>query len=157
MPYTFQSETSDIVEVKKSKINKAGKGLFAKQAMKRGDHICLYFGVLVFKDQVHNGYYESDYMLEDPAHDFIIDAADPKSCLGRYANDSLSMKKSNCKFAFYDDPFSGYLQATKAIKKGEEIYVSYGKDYWQDAIDKDAKSYTSLPKKDKDFINLELL
>ena len=80
----------------------------------------------MFKDQVHNGYYESDYMLEDPAHDFIIDAADPKSCLGRYANDSLSMKKSNCKFAFYDDPFSGYLQATKAIKKGEEIYVSYG-------------------------------
>ena len=109
MPYTFQSETSDIVEVKKSKINKAGKGLFAKQAMKRGDHICLYFGVLVFKDQVHNGYYESDYMLEDPAHDFIIDAADPKSCLGRYANDSLSMTKSNCKFAFYDDPFSGYM------------------------------------------------
>ena len=49
----------------------------------------------MFKDQVHNGYYESDYMLEDPAHDFIIDAADPKSCLGRYANDSLSMKKSN--------------------------------------------------------------
>ena len=40
---------------------------------------------------MHNGYYESDYMLEDPAHDFIIDAADPKSCLGRYANDSLSM------------------------------------------------------------------
>jgi hypothetical protein len=36
MPYTFQSETSDIhvVEVKKSKINKAGKGLFAKQAIK---------------------------------------------------------------------------------------------------------------------------
>jgi hypothetical protein len=25
MPYTFQSETSDIVGVKKSKINKAGK------------------------------------------------------------------------------------------------------------------------------------
>ena len=97
--------------------------------MKRGDHICLYFGVLVFKDQVHNGYYESDYMLEDPAHDFIIDAADPKSCLGRYANDSLSMKKSNCKFAFYDDPFSGYklLCTTNAIMKGEAIYVNYGK------------------------------
>jgi hypothetical protein len=66
------------------------------------------------------------------------------------------MKKSNCKFAFYDDPFSGYLQATKAIKKGEEIYASHGKDYWEDAKDKRSESYTSLPKIDKDFIKNEL-
>jgi len=156
MVYTFQSETSDIVEVKKSKINKAGKGLFAKVNIKRGDHICMYFGVLVYKDQVHNGYYESDYLLEQVGHDYIIDAADPKSCLGRYANDSLSMKKSNTDFGYYKDPYGGYLKATKAIKKGEEIYISYGKDYWEDAKDKGSKSYTSLPKKDKDFINNEL-
>ena len=155
MPYVFQSETSDTVAVRKSKIENAGKGLFAKKAMKKGDHICLYFGVLVFRDQIYNEYYESDYLLEHRDNDFIIDAADPKSCFGRYANDSLSMDQSNCKFGFYKKPFSGFLCATRAIRRGEELYVSYGKAYWEDKKEKNSAGYVSLSQNDKHYINTE--
>jgi SET domain-containing protein len=153
MPYEYQSETSDIVNVKKSKLKNAGKGLFATVNIEEGNHICLYFGVLVFRDQVYNGYYESDYLLEDGINDFIIDAADPKSCLGRFVNDSLSLKLTNSEFQFYKKPFSGVLVATRDIEKGEEIYVDYGIDYWNDKKEKNSNSYKLLSRNDKHYIN----
>lgn len=155
--YTFQSETSDIVEVRQSNINNAGDGLFALRDIEEGEHICLYFGVLVFNTQVYEGYYESDYLLESESNDFIIDAADSKSCLGRFSNDSLGLKLDNSDFAFYDSPFSGYLYATKDIGAGEEIYTSYGASYWSGAKKKKLNSYTTLPRRDKNFINQVLL
>jgi hypothetical protein len=157
MPYTFQSETSDIVEVRHSNINNAGDGLFALRDIEEGEHMCLYFGVLVFKTQVYEGYYESDYLLMSESSDLIIDAADPKSCLGRFANDSLSLKLDNSDFGFYDSPFSGYIYATRDIGAGEEIYTSYGDSYWADAKKKKQTIYTALPRRDKDFINQVLL
>ena len=157
MPYAFQSETSDLVHVKKSKIPNAGKGLFAKKNMPRGEHVALYFGVMVHRSQVDGDYYVSDYFLEEPSSDWIIDAADPKSCLGRYSNDSLSLEQTNAVFGFYKKPYSGYLKLTKSVRKGDEIYTSYGPVYWEDAKQKNAKNYTSLPKEDKDFINNILL
>lgn len=137
------------------KVENSGEGLFAKKAIKDRDHICLYFGVLVFRNQVYNEYYESDYFLEKRGNDFIIDAADPLSCSGRYANDSLSLEKNNCDFGFYKKPFSGYLYVTKNIKKGEELYTSYGKNYWKDKKEKNADSYALLPQVDKDWIDSE--
>jgi SET domain-containing protein len=152
MPYRLQAEGSNMVHVKKSKIKNAGKGLFAKKAIKKGTHICLYFGVLVPREQVYEGFYESDYLLEQKGNDWIIDSADPLSCLGRYANDSLSLQKSNTDFGFYEKPFSGFLYATRNIKKGEELYVSYGINYWMSVKEKNAVSYKSLPQSEKTWI-----
>jgi uncharacterized protein len=148
MPFIFKAESSEIVEVKHSKIRGAGQGLFTKKAIKKGEFLCHYFGVYVDKDSVQNGYYDSDYLLQERGNDLIIDAADPLSCLGRYANDSLSRKKTNSIFKFYNNTYGASINASKAIKKGEEIYVSYGSEFW-----KEEHRYNILSAADKRHID----
>ena len=130
MPFEYFGENSDIVKIKKSNIPNGGKGLFATKSIKKGDFICWYFGVLIEASFVENGYYDSDYLLKSPNTNLVIDANDPKSCFGRYINDSLSLQKNNARYEFYDDTTSVGIIATKNIKKSEEIYMSYGADYW---------------------------
>lgn len=149
MPYTHFAENSDIVELKPSKIAGAGTGLFAKKRIQEGQFICWYFGVLVDTDMVENGYYDSDYLLKNPNKpDLIIDAEDPLSCFGRYANDSLHLQKNNCYFEFYRDINSASLVATKNIKKGDEIYVSYGINFWREP-----RRYNMLSEEDKGYLD----
>ena len=131
MPYIFQNETSEIVHVKKSKIPGAGQGLFAKQDIAKGEFVAWYTGVFVPKEMVENDYYSSDYLLTLRGQDLVIDAADPLSCLGRYINDPLSKRGGpNCKFMQYQNVQSGGVHATKDIKKGGELYISYGHEFW---------------------------
>ena len=148
MPFTFFGDNNKTVELKDSKIAGAGTGLFAKKKFKKDEFICWYFGVLVDKDLVENEYYDSDYLLKNPHHlDFIIDADDPLSCFGRYANDSLGRKKNNSRFEFYVDINTASLVATKDIKKGDEIYVDYGTDFWLDE-----RRYNKLSNEDKAYV-----
>lgn len=148
MPFIYFGENSEVVEIKNSKITDAGKGLFAKKKIKKGDFICWYFGVLIEKDFVLNEYYDSDYLLSNPHNELIIDAADPSSCYGRYINDSLGLKKNNAEFIFYDNTFSAGVIATKNIKKGEEIYLSYGMEFW-----KEERRYNALSKRNREYID----
>ena len=106
MQYTHMGESSEVVEVKKSKLKKAGKGLLAKKKIKNGEFICWYAGVYVDKEAVHNGYYDSDYLYHFEDSDLVIDASDPKSCFGRYANDSLSLGLTNRKMHAYEDVYT---------------------------------------------------
>ncbi len=148
MPYTYFAENSEIVELKPSKIAGAGTGLFAKKKIKKGDFICWYFGVLIGKDMTENEYYDSDYLLTNPhLQNYVIDAEDPLSCFGRYANDSLSLRKTNSKFQYYTNTQSAGLEATKDIKKGEEIYVSYGTEFWREP-----RRYNMLSEEDKAYL-----
>ena len=147
MPYIHFGENSDIVEIKNSKIANAGQGLFAKKRIKKGDFICWYFGVLVEKDFVDNEYYDSDYLLKNPFNNLIIDASDPNSCFGRYINDGLGEFSSNSKFDFYEDTTSGAVIATKNIKKGDEIFISYGMTYWNEP-----RRYNLLSQRNKEYL-----
>lgn len=149
MPFHFFGENNDNVEIKQSKIKNAGRGLFATKNFAKGEFICWYFGCLIEKDFVENGYYDSDYLLHNPHHsDLIIDAEDEKSCYGRYINDSLGLKKNNCEFNFYTDTTSVGIIATKNIKNGDEIYISYGIDFWRED-----RRYNLLNKRNRDYIN----
>lgn len=130
MPFTYFAENSDIVEIKQSKIPGAGLGLFAKKAIKKNQFICWYGGVYIEKETKTNGYYDSDYLLTFPEKEFAIDAADPLSCFGRYCNDGFN--KNNAEFTCFDDSVKGGVIATKSIRKGSEIYASYGSVYWTD-------------------------
>lgn len=141
------AENSDIVNIKKSKILNAGDGLFAKIKINKGEFICWYTGVFIDRDVVANEYYDSDYLFTPRGNGLIIDAADPLSCFGRYANDSLSKRKTNAKFVSYSDINSAALIASKNITKNSEIYISYGDDYWLDE-----RRYNILSNEDKIFI-----
>ena len=66
----------------------------------------------------------------------MVDAAIENSCYGRYSNDNKDVPDGNNtqfeKEAHEDDPMLDkcYIVATKNIKVDEEIFVSYGKPYW---------------------------
>ena len=147
MPFIYFGENSDIVEIKESKISGAGQGLFAKKKIKKGDFICWYYGVYVDRASVENGYYESDYLLTLRGQDLVIDASDPLSCYGRYINDSLSMKKTNSSFVSYENTYSAGVKAIKDIKKGDEIYISYGIEFWEEPSRKN-----KLSQNDREYI-----
>jgi hypothetical protein len=149
MPFIFTPDgNDDNVEIKKSKIPRAGKGLYAKKDFKRGDFICWYMGYLIENDMIVNGYYDSDYILKLPDKNLYICAEDVNSCFGRYINDGLSKYNSNCIFETYTDIYSAGIKAKKKINKGDELYLTYGTDYW-----KEKKRYDILKIADKLFID----
>ena len=64
----------------------------------------------------------------------MIDAMRREKSLGRYANDAGGVTKingitNNTKYVVEDKRV--FLEAKKDISAGEEILVSYGKEYWQ--------------------------
>jgi len=149
MPYIYFAENSDIVEIKPSKLTNAGDGLFATKSIKKDEFICWYSGVYLSKEFIENGYYESDYLFQPRGRNkLVIDASDPNSCYGRYINDSLSKMKKNSDFESYADTHSAAIIATKNIRKGSEIYISYGNNFWREP-----RLYNKLSVADKQHVD----
>lgn len=150
MPFKtrLEDETEDVkVYIKKSKIANAKKGLFVSEKILQGDVVCKYMGVMVPMQYIDLEYYDSDYIFHGNNELFVIDASDPLSCYGRYANDSLSLKKINAKIVKSEDEDWAEIVAIRNIKKNEEIYISYGVGYWM--ID---ERFTQLSGTDQDFV-----
>ena len=121
------------LSVKRSNLPNSGKGLFTKVSIMKGTRIVEYKGKLrKWKDVKHldgvNGY------LMHITRNAVIDALPAKHTLGRYANDAKGLSKvpglrNNAEYVSAGNRC--YIEATRAIKKGEEILVGYGKEYWQ--------------------------
>lgn len=128
------------LEIKKSKIPGAGKGLFTKKFIGKGARIVEYKGrVTTWKDirqnKVFNGYV---YYINSKR---VIDAKGRIKTFGRYANDArgITRIKGMLNNSIYvEDKGKVYIEATKDIPPGSEILVAYGKDYW-DVIRKNNK------------------
>lgn len=128
--------------VKKSKIPKSGKGLYTSKDIAKDEIVCEYEGEkLTWKECLarneaqkgKGGYY---FYINSKN---CVDAQHTLWAIGRYANDAagpsrISGIRNNCKY----DVVKGkpYIRATRNIKAGSEILVSYGKDYW-DAMKED--------------------
>lgn len=124
------------LEVKKSKIPNAGEGLFTKNKFLKGDKIVEYLGDIIdyqeYSKRTTEGKY--GYML------FIdkktcIDAFDTPQYAARFANDARGLKKvpgleNNCEYEIIGH--RAYIIAKRDIKVGEELFVNYGKEYWED-------------------------
>lgn len=119
--------------VKRSQLPNSGKGLFTKVPITKGTRIVEYKGKLrKWQDVKHldgvNGY------LMYITRNAVIDALPAKHTLGRYANDAKGLSKgpglrNNAEYV--SEGNRCYIEATRAIKKGEEILVDYSKEYWQ--------------------------
>lgn len=141
------------LSVKPSHISGAGKGLYAEKEFKAGEKIIDYTGKPVIGEPEND---VGDYKLvhtqgnsETGAGRVIIDAEDKtSSSVARYANDCRARNKrageckgENARFnqrgqkGVYKVP----LKAKKKIKKGDEIYVSYGPAYWASTSHKSKK------------------
>jgi SET domain-containing protein len=121
------------VEVRLSKIEGAGLGLFAKSKITKGELISEFTGELVNNKQLEILLSKRKMLfLIDYDENYTLDVEN-SNCLAKYANDAKGSKKikgliNNSKIIFYNDKV--FLVATKDIKRREEIYTSYGKEYW---------------------------
>lgn len=127
---------SDYLEVRKSTIPGAGKGLFTLRDIKKGERVVEYLGEIITdkecdrraeKDQYGYFFYISKNKCVDAYHMPEVKA--------RYANDASGLTKvkgirNNCCYEVWKR--SGWILAEKNIKAGEEIFVSYGAEYWRD-------------------------
>ena len=122
--------------VKRSNLPSSGKGLFTKRDIKKGERFVEYIGEIVTEAEL-------DRRAEKDIYGYAffisknrcIDAFYTPNELARYANDAKGLSKvkgitNNCSYVVYKK--SGWIEAEKNIKAGEEIFVSYGKEYWKD-------------------------
>lgn len=118
--------------VKKSTLPNAGKGLFTKIFIPKGAFIVEYKGkVSTWKDaepkEGFNGYI---YYI---TRNHVIDAMTDPDAIARYANDAKGLSKvpgisNNAEYVELKKRV--FIVAKKDIPKGSEIFVSYGKEYW---------------------------
>jgi len=126
--------------VKRSALPAAGKGLFTKKEIPKGTRILEYTGkITTWKDVNHDEGSNPYIFFVNRNH--VIDAAEDLSILGRYANDARGMVKikgltNNCKFVISKKRV--YLESIKNIPAKAELFVAYGKEYW-DVIKKNMK------------------
>ena len=124
------------LEVKKSKIPGAGKGLFAKEMFKRNDKVIEYTGEIITwkecqkRNEALDGVGLYYFYVSDKK---CIDAQNVPESLARYANDAAGFVRlpgfrNNARFEVIKS--KPYIIASRNIKPGDEIYVSYGKEYW---------------------------
>jgi uncharacterized protein len=125
--------------VKRSQIPKAGKGLYTDSPIKKEEYFIEYEGEEVTWDEVlkrsENGRGGYAFYISKKR---CIDAFDTPEALARYANDARGMVKTsglrnNAVYAIKKG--KPYIQATRNIKPGEEIFVYYGPDYWKEHIE----------------------
>ena len=118
--------------LKKSNLPGAGKGLFTKKDIPKGTVIVEYKGrIHTWADIKHedgkNGYL---YYINSKR---VIDAKPFKKALARYANDARGWSRTkglrnNSEYIEKDKRC--FIKSTRKIKAGEEIFVGYGKEYW---------------------------
>jgi uncharacterized protein len=141
------------LEVKESTIPNSGKGLFTTAFIPKGTRIVEYKGRITtwkeVKNDSGNGYI---YTINN---NHVIDAQKTLKALARYANDARGLIRvkgitNNC--TYVNDGLKAYIESVKDIPSGAEIFVDYGKEYW-DVVrenlkrDKQKNSKTSVKAK----------
>lgn len=126
--------------------NNHSLGLFAMDDYEKDDILCYYYGEIVDTELATSNNYHSDYVLRYNAK-YSVDAAKEFNCLARYINDGIYSKKINAKFTKIKDEVKFKVVATKPIKSGDEILVSYGVSYWLDSEHAEA-----LPAKEQRYL-----
>ena len=119
-----------MLTVKKSNIPNSGNGLFATTDIKKDDTIAEFEGDILTPDEVDE--------LSDIEKYYLVDVDGylslfSRGCHAAYANDAEGLGDSGYKnnsFIEMDDDNRAYLTALRDIKSGEEIFTSYGDEYW---------------------------
>lgn len=130
----IQHFRDDYIEIKKSSIPGAGKGVFATKLIPKGSVMGYYKGKLHTQDE-YDHLNNKDYIFELKFRNqpnFYIDASSPKySNWTRYVNGARKKSQKNMiNTDTYQQCFNIYFEALRDIQPGEELIISYGHHYW---------------------------
>jgi len=119
--------------VKKSTLTGAGKGLFTRKFIPKGTRIVEYKGKTRTWKEVQAEEDENPYIYY-VKRSHVIDALNDKKALARYANDATGLNreqhiKNNAEYV--EEGVRVFIEASRDIPANSEIFVSYGKEYWQ--------------------------
>ncbi|HEX8356334.1 MAG TPA: SET domain-containing protein-lysine N-methyltransferase [Segetibacter sp.] len=120
------------LEVKESNIPGAGSGLFTREFIAKGTRIVEYKGKIRTWKEVQ--YDDGNLYIFYVTRNHVIDGGNYKRSIARYINDAKGLTKikgltNNAEFV--RDGLRIFVDATKDIPAGAEIFVGYGKKYWE--------------------------
>jgi len=124
------------VYIKKSTLPGIGKGLFTRRSISKGAIIIEYKGLITTFKKIQDNPAINPYVYY-VNRNHVIDAMPFPGSLGRYANDAAGIVTmtgciNNAKFMVVNKKV--FFKAVMDILPGAEIFVSYGKDYWDNII-----------------------
>ena len=117
-----------------STIPGAGRGLFSLVARPVGFPLVDYMGELISAEETERRYPKNTsgtYCLQ-LTNSFYIDSALSRG-VGALVNHPGKGMKPNVKFVVDRRKKSARLEVSEKLKAGDEIFVDYGEDYWEDA------------------------
>ncbi|MFI5221744.1 MAG: SET domain-containing protein-lysine N-methyltransferase [Bacteroidia bacterium] len=134
MTYAIDAAELNYLFVTDSQIPFAGKGLYTAIAIYKDEVISLFKGEkLSHKEATKRASNSEDgYFIVMPDGS-ILDSMKVK-CFAKYANDSAGFIKTKFRInsrITLDDNHKVCIAASRDILKGEEIFCSYGKAYWE--------------------------
>jgi uncharacterized protein len=124
--------------VKESTLPNAGKGLFVARDVKKGEIITEYEGERITwaecleRNEKKEGSEQGAYYFHINSKN-CIDAEHTLWAMGRYANDAKGrarIKGITNNSAYKIIKKRAFIVATKNIKANSEVFVPYGKAYW---------------------------
>lgn len=130
----LQRHLEDNLVIKKSTIPNSGKGVFTKVDIEKDDIITEYTGEKVSHtvgaSRVILAQSDSVVYLNKK---YLVDTRTDKTCYATYINDAEGLNKTGAKNNVYMVRMKGHIfvVAKRDIQKGEELFISYGKLYWQ--------------------------
>jgi hypothetical protein len=130
----------DFLYVQESQIPHSGKGLFVSADKKKGEVIAWFKGeVLSYEEAENRALKNEDGYFINMLNGTILDSMHVE-CFARYANDAHGPVKvtfkSNTEIRLNGTVDTACLIALRDIRKGEEIFCSYGRKYWKNFMRK---------------------
>jgi uncharacterized protein len=118
--------------IKRSTLKGAGKGLFTSKDIPKGTKIVEYKGKITTWKEVDDRKGLNAYIYY-VNRNHVIDARTTKKEFARYANDAKGLLRSegisnNCTYEI--EGIKVYIKAMRKIPAGSELFVGYGKEYW---------------------------
>lgn len=129
--YTKQHQVPTFVYLNRSTIEDAGRGLFARQRLKKGRIIGKYVGRILSvaaAERMPNTDYQ--ILVQDPlsGKQWVVDGL-VEGNYTRFINHACYADEQNAAFKYDPRTKSVKIVALRPIDVDEEILVSYGKDY----------------------------
>lgn len=124
----------DVVCIKISSIPNAGFGIFANVNFEEHDVITEYKGKKLNNDEVlkltlQNKFHYIAQVNSQNSIDGLRKIPKNKNCFGSIINDAQNYKQTNC--ILYCHRNKLFIVAIKPILKNQELFLNYGKKYWE--------------------------